>query len=86
MIGVQVLAGARNFPLSLGMKWQGHEADYTPPSSAKFKNVWSYTFTPQYTFMVWCSVKAEGQLYLLVEKQHICHVKDLCCYFYCYGI
>jgi hypothetical protein len=28
------------------------------------KNAWSYTSTPQYAFMVWCSVKAQGQLYL----------------------
>jgi len=28
------------------------------------KNKWSYTSTPQYDFMAWCSVKAQGQLYL----------------------
>jgi hypothetical protein len=28
------------------------------------KNDWSYTSTPPYTFMVWCPVKAQGQLYL----------------------
>jgi hypothetical protein len=29
------------------------------------KNGWSYTSTPQYAFMAWCSVKkAQGQLYL----------------------
>jgi hypothetical protein len=31
------------------------------------KNAWSYTFTPQYAFMAWCSdkkVKAQGQFYL----------------------
>jgi hypothetical protein len=28
------------------------------------KNEWSYTSTPQYAFMAWCSVKAQGQLYL----------------------
>jgi hypothetical protein len=26
------------------------------------KNEWSYTSTPQYTFMAWCSVEAQGQL------------------------
>jgi hypothetical protein len=40
------------------------EADHSPPSSAEVKNVWSYTSTPQYTFTAWCSVKAQGQLYL----------------------
>jgi len=28
------------------------------------KNVWSYTSIPQYAFMAWCSVEAQGQLYL----------------------
>jgi hypothetical protein len=48
--------------LSLGAKWPGHEADHSPPSSAEVKNAWSYTSTLQYTFMAWCSVKAQGQL------------------------
>jgi hypothetical protein len=26
--------------------------------------VWSYTSTRQYAFMAWCSVKAQGQVYL----------------------
>jgi hypothetical protein len=29
-----------------GAKWPGNEADQSPPSSAKIKNVWSYTTTP----------------------------------------
>jgi hypothetical protein len=32
--------------LSLGVKQPGSEADHSPPSSAKVKNVWSYTPTP----------------------------------------
>jgi hypothetical protein len=39
--------------LSLGVKWQGREADHSPPSSAEVKNAWSHTFTPQYVFMAW---------------------------------
>jgi len=31
---------------SLGVKWPGHEADHTPPSSAGVKNAWSYTSLP----------------------------------------
>jgi hypothetical protein len=27
------------------------------------KNVWRYTSTPQYAFIAWCSVTAQGQLY-----------------------
>jgi hypothetical protein len=29
------------------------------------KNEWSYTSTPQYAFMAWRLVKAQGRLYLL---------------------
>jgi hypothetical protein len=32
--------------LSLGVRRPGSEADYSPPSSAKVKNAWSYTSTP----------------------------------------
>jgi hypothetical protein len=32
--------------LSLGVMQLGHEANHSPPSSAKVKNVWSYTSTP----------------------------------------
>jgi hypothetical protein len=42
---------------SLGVKRPGREADHSPPSSAKVKNAWSYTSTPQYAFMAWCLVK-----------------------------
>jgi len=39
--------------------------DHSPPSSDEVKNAWSYTCTPQYASMAWCSVKkAKGQLYL----------------------
>jgi len=27
-------------------------------------NVWRYISIPQYAFMTWCSVKAQGRLYL----------------------
>jgi hypothetical protein len=43
--------------LSLRVKQPGREADRSPPSSAEVKNAWSYTSTPQYTFMAWCLVK-----------------------------
>jgi hypothetical protein len=32
--------------LSLGVKRQGREADYSPQSSAEFKNAWGYISTP----------------------------------------
>jgi hypothetical protein len=50
--------------LSLVVKRPGHEADHSSPSSAEVKNVWTSTSTPQYAFMTWCPVKAQGQLYL----------------------
>jgi hypothetical protein len=43
-----------------GVKRLGRETDHSPPSSAEAKNEWSYTSTPQYAFMVWCSVKSQG--------------------------
>jgi hypothetical protein len=33
------------------------ETDHSPPSSVEVKNKWSYTYTPQYVFMVWCIIK-----------------------------
>jgi len=37
-----------------------HEADLSPPSSAKVKNPCSYTSTPPYAFMAWYLVKLSG--------------------------
>jgi len=55
-----------NFPL--GVKQQGLEANHSPPSSAEVKIACSYTSTPQYAFMAWCSVKAQEQLYLTLPS------------------
>jgi hypothetical protein len=35
----------------------GREANHSPSSSAEIKNAWSYTSTPKYVFMAWCSFK-----------------------------
>jgi hypothetical protein len=43
--------------LSLGLKRPGRETDHSAPSSTEVKNAWSYTSTPQYVFLAWCSVK-----------------------------
>jgi hypothetical protein len=51
--GAQWLPGA----LSLGINVPGREADHSPPSSAEVKNEWSYTSTPQHSFMTWCLFK-----------------------------
>jgi hypothetical protein len=37
--------------LSPGVKWQGREADHSPPTSAEVKKMWIYTSTPPYVFM-----------------------------------
>jgi len=41
-----------------------HFGQHSLPSSTEIKNSWSYTSTPQYAFMTWCSVKAQGHIYL----------------------
>jgi hypothetical protein len=69
---IQGVAGA----LSLGVKWPGRKADHSPPSSAEVNNAWSYTSTPQYIFMAWCSLKAQGQIYILTLP--FCRSRTLC--------
>jgi hypothetical protein len=34
-----------------GVKQQGREADYSPPTSAEVKKMWIYSSTPPYAFM-----------------------------------
>jgi len=45
----------------MGVKRPGREADHPLLFSAEVKNAWLYISTPQYAFMAWCSVKAQGQ-------------------------
>jgi hypothetical protein len=42
--------------ISLRVMRPGREADHSPPSSGKIKNVWSYTSTPPYVFIAWCLI------------------------------
>jgi disulfide bond formation protein DsbB len=67
---VQTGSGAHpaSYPVSTrgsfpGGKWLGSEVN-SPPSCAEVNNAWSYTSFPQYAFMTWYSVKAQGQIYL----------------------
>jgi hypothetical protein len=60
--------------LSLRIKQPGRETEHSPPSSAVIKNAWSYTSTPQYAFMAWCSVKSTGTTLLLPLLLHV--IKD----------
>jgi hypothetical protein len=80
MMGVRVTAGAGNFSLHHSVrgptqlpwvpriKQPDREADHSPPSSGEVKNAWSYTSTLQYAFMVWCSVKVQGELNFTLMK------------------
>jgi hypothetical protein len=55
--------------------------DHSPRFSAEVKNAQSYTSTPQYAFMAWCSVKVQGQLYLLLvtdESTDITSIAQMC--------
>jgi hypothetical protein len=55
--------------LSLEVKRPGREADHSPSTSAEVKKVsGAIPPLPQYAFMGWCSVKARGQLYLLLYR------------------
>jgi len=40
----------------VGIKRQGREAYHSPPSSTEDNCPWTYIFTPQYAFMVWCLI------------------------------
>jgi hypothetical protein len=49
--------------LTLGIKQSVCEADYSPPFTAKIKNEWICTSTPQYNiFMLWCVIKHRMRL------------------------
>jgi hypothetical protein len=39
-----------------GVKRQGREADYSPPTSAEVEKPWIYTSTPPYAFMAKCLI------------------------------
>jgi hypothetical protein len=60
--------------LSLGVKQPGHAIDHSLPSSAEVKNVWSYTFTPPYLFMVWYLVKHRDNFILPLPYVIFCLV------------
>jgi len=60
----RIQTGSGNHPVSYPMstrvffflvKLLGHAADYSPPSSAAVKNIW--TSTPPYIFITWCLIK-----------------------------
>jgi hypothetical protein len=40
-----------------GVKQQGREAEHSPPSGAKVKNMWNHTSMPPYVLMAWYLIK-----------------------------
>jgi hypothetical protein len=44
----------------MGVERPELEDYHSSPSNAEVKNAWSYTSIPQYAFMAWCLVKAQG--------------------------
>jgi len=44
--GLEALIQSTVGVLSLGVKWLGHESDYSPPSFSEVKNDWVYTSFP----------------------------------------
>jgi hypothetical protein len=62
---------------STRVKWLGHEAEHSAPSSAEVKNAWSYTSTPPIRLHGLVLSYAQGQLYLFstlvnVEQSGLC--------------
>jgi hypothetical protein len=81
---IQWVSGA----LSLGVKRPGREADHSPPSSAEVKNAWSYTSTPPIRLHGVVLSEAQGQLYLLLERNWYVYGlrKERYCQKFRYGI
>jgi hypothetical protein len=55
---------------SLGVKRPGVKLTTHLHLVPRSKNEWSYTSIPQYAFMAWCSVEAQGQLYLYLNPHN----------------
>jgi len=51
-----LITWARGAP-SIGERWVGCKADHWPPSGTEVKNVWGYTITLPYLFVVLCLIK-----------------------------
>jgi hypothetical protein len=53
--------------LSPGIKWKGHEADHSPPTSAKVKKMWIDISTPPYAFVAWATLHLQVSVSALME-------------------
>jgi hypothetical protein len=52
------------------VKQSGHEADHSPPSGAKAKDMCSYTSTPPYSFKAWCLFKKRDNFISTLIMKH----------------
>jgi len=52
-------------------KLSEHGVDYSSPSSAKVKNVWSFTSTPLYNFTAWSSSRGRTLLFTFFKMSYI---------------
>lgn len=52
------------------VKWLGHEANHSYLSSARVKNVWSYTSTTHCTLILWCLIKHKDSC-LYMKRFHV---------------
>jgi hypothetical protein len=66
--------GSGDHPASSVVKQPGHEANYSPPSSAEVKNMWSYISTLPYVFKVWCLVKQRDNFTLHLPLADVTHL------------
>jgi hypothetical protein len=64
---IQQLPGA----LSLGIKWPGRETDHSPHLVQMSRMRVTVLPLPQYAFIAWCSVKAQGQFYHLYRTARL---------------
>jgi len=78
---VQTGSGAHPASYQMGTRssFPGGEADHSPPSGAEVRNAWSCTSTPQYSFIVWCSVNFTFYLYAAVYKYKSTQNIRVCC-------
>jgi hypothetical protein len=63
---IQTGSGAHpaSYPIDTWCPFPGRESDHSLPSSAEDKNAWNYASIPQYAFMAWCWIEAQGRLYI----------------------
>jgi len=70
-----------HYSSSFGVKWPGHEANHSPPTTAKVKKAWNNTFTSLYFFMArlfinpWDNFTISLYLELKILHKHEIHIQ-----------